>query len=372
MQHGIEYFSSNDMQDYVESLMARHERGEISLHYVQSLRKAAALLADCVQGRKLVWSKNDYRQKNICDYFEKILIGYEIYLSQSLSPATIRNHLCVAQRFLAFLEHNGTREFIALTPVNVKDFVAAVASNYKASMPFLTAKMKKFLLYLRDSGLTDISAGQHLLNPASGRKKLLPCFTDDEVDAILNAVDRTTPLGKRDYAIINIALWAGLRGVDITAIKRSDIDWKRNIISLVQDKTNVFIQTELSPRIGNAIIDYILNGRPKTDCPYLFVSHIGPINRLGRSVGTSLMRRYCEKAGISHEAGDGKTFHAFRRTLGTRLVRAGVPINSVADMLGQLKIDSAKPYIALDNEGLRVCCMDISMLATGKDGLNEA
>jgi len=368
--NGIELFSDDDLQKYVEWLMLRHKRAEISWGYLQVLRKAAAILADCMQNREITWKFNNYQQ-SLCKHYEKILIDYRIYLSQSLSPNTIRNHLCVARQFLDFLGHCGIQDINKLTPEFVKGFISDKARNYKASMPFLTIKMRKLLLFLKDTGLADVNAERHLVNPAPSHKKLLPCFTDDEADAILNVVDRNTPLGKRDYAIMNIALWTGLRGADITELKRSDIDWRRNMINLVQDKTNVSIQTELTPRVGNAIMDYILNGRPETNCPYIFVNHISPTKQLGRSIGSNLMWRYREKAGISHEAGDGKSFHAFRRTLGTRLVRAGIPINSVADMLGQLKVDSAKAYIALDNEGLRVCCMDISLLTSRKDGLNE-
>jgi site-specific recombinase XerD len=112
-----------------------------------------------------------------------------------------------------------------------------------------------------------------------------------------------------------------------------------------------------------------MNGRPDTDSPYIFVRHKAPYDRLGDSGGQQIIGRYLEKAGIFHEAGDGKTFHALRRTMGTRLVRAGVPILSVSEMLGHLDPDSAKSYIALDNHGLRICCMDISAFRTRKEGL---
>lgn len=131
----------------------------------------------------------------------------------------------------------------------------------------------------------------------------------------------------------------------------------------------MYIQIELSPGVGNAIADYILHGRPETDIPYLFVRHIRPYIMLGRSGGAVILRRYFNKAGVSHEAWDGKAFHAFRRTFGTRLIRAGVPIRSVGEMLEQMNQNSAKRYIALDIHGLRVCCLDIYTFKTRKEGL---
>ena len=152
-------------------------------------------------------------------------------------------------------------------------------------------------------------------------------------------------------------------------MKRTDIDWNRRVINVFQDKTEVYIQTELPVSVGNAIADYIMNGRPDTDSPHVFVRHRMPYGKLGVTTGNNVIRRYLEKAGVFHKAWDGKTFHAFRRTLGTRLVRAGIPIRSVAEMLGQLNVNSAKRYISLDNQGLRVCWLDISAFRTGKEGL---
>ena len=131
-------------------------------------------------------------------------------------------------------------------------------------------QLKSDRIQIADTGLASINAEWNLINPAPRHRKLLPCFSDKETDAILDSVHRTTTIGKRDYAIIMLALWTGLRGVDILDLKRSDIDWNRKVINVVQGKTVVGIQTKLSPGVGNAIADYILNGRPETNSPYIF------------------------------------------------------------------------------------------------------
>jgi integrase len=93
-----------------------------------------------------------------------------------------------------------------------------------------------------------------------------------------------------------------------------------------------------------------------------------PYDRLAAS-GSDIINRYLAKASIEHKAGDGKSFHAFRRTVGTRLVKAKVPLPSIAQVLIHNKMDSSKRYISLDDESLRVCCLDISALETTKGGL---
>jgi len=102
----------------------------------------------------------------------------------------------------------------------------------------------------------------------------------------------------------------------------------------------------------------------------VFSRHRKPHNWLGDGpTGALIMERYQGEAGLSHVAGDGKTFHAFRRTVGARLVRAEVPLQSVAQQLGHKRIESTKRYIPLNNDMMRVCCMDISDYATTKEGL---
>ena len=201
-------------------------------------RKAAALLADCIQGRELIWEHKSFKQRKLCKYFEEILADYCTHISKSLAPRTILRHICIIRQFLVLIEQNSMQNFNKLTSENVKDFIANAAPNHKASISILTGAIRKFLSYLADTGLASINAEWNLINPAPRHRKLLPCFSDKETDAILDSVDRTTPIGKRDYAILMIALWTGLRGVDILDLKRSDIDWNRKVINVVQGYNN--------------------------------------------------------------------------------------------------------------------------------------
>ncbi|MDR1537156.1 MAG: tyrosine-type recombinase/integrase [Clostridiales bacterium] len=114
----------------------------------------------------------------------------------------------------------------------------------------------------------------------------------------------------------------------------------------------------------------VLNARPKADSPYVFLRHRKPHTWLGDGpAGSLIIKRYQVAAGLSHVAGDGKTFHAFRRTVGARLIRADVPLPSIAQQLGHKRIESTKRYISLNDDMLRICCMDISDYATKKEDL---
>jgi len=75
--------------------------------------------------------------------------------------------------------------------------------------------------------------------------------------------------------------------------------------------------------------------------------------KLTGPAGAIIMKRWLDKAGVSHQARDGRTFHALRRTTGTRLVESGAELGLTAQVLGHAGVDSSRRYIALADESLR-------------------
>jgi integrase len=366
----IDHFTDRDMKSFIECQIHRHESGEISLIYALIQRKAAVMLADQMRGKELAWGRRNYKHKRLRDSYENTLQAFGLYLKQSLSRGSIQLVVQVVRQFLVHLENVEAGDLNRLTLDEVRRFIIGASPRYKSSMVNLVWPIKRFLSYLDNVGLARIEAQKVFVHSIPRRTKALPCFTTAEAKAILGAVDTSTPLGKRDYAILKIAVGTGLRGEDIFGLRLPDIDWKKNEIRVVQSKTGKSIMLPLMPDVGNAIADYILNARPQAENAHVFLRHRKPHTWLGESpAGSQIIKRYQGSAGILHEAGDGKTFHAFRRTVGTRLIKAGVPLSSAAQILGHKRIESTKRYISLNNDTLRECCMDISDYATKKEGL---
>ena len=91
--------------------------------------------------------------------------------------------------------------------------------------------------------------------------------------------------------------------------------------------------------------------------------------KLGNSTGSTLMRRRVARAGIDHAARDGKSFHALRRTTGTRLIESGAGLPLAAQILGHARIDSSRRYFALASEQLRQCCLTLEDFTCTREGL---
>lgn len=182
-------------------------------------------------------------------------------------------------------------------------------------------------------------------------------------------IETDTPCGKRDYAMVLLAVWTGLRCCDIVALRLEEIDWRRDEIRLVQAKTSQPLVLPLSAAAGNAVAEWILHGRPDCDAPEVFVRLKAPFVKLGNSAGSTLMRRRLTRAGIDHAAGDGKSFHALRRTTGTRLIESGAGQPLTAQILGHDRINSAGRYFALASDQLRQCCLPLQQFACTREGL---
>ena len=161
----------------------------------------------------------------------------------------------------------------------------------------------------------------------------------------------------------------GLRGCDIIHLKLTDIDWRAGEIRLIQKKTGNPLVLPLLPDVGEALKEYILNGRPDSSSEFIFLRAMHPYLPFNKTVAlTHLWSGYQKKAGIERYAHDGKGFHALRRTLGKELTLAEVPVTTTAQILGHRSMDSSKQYISLDSYHLKECALDFSGIEVTLEG----
>jgi integrase len=229
--------------------------------------------------------------------------------------------------------------------------------------------LKRFFAFLNAAGLSDVRVDGLLARAAPRRVRALPCFTREETRRLLEGVETGTPCGKRDYAMVVLAVSTGLRCCDIVALRLDQVDWRRDEIRLVQAKTSRPLVLPLPALAGNAVAEWILHGRPDCDAPEVFVRLQPPYVKLGNSTGSTLMRRRLARAGIDHAAHDGKSFHALRRSAGTRLIESGAGLPLAAQILGHARINSSRRYFSLASEQLRQCCLSLDEFACTKEGL---
>lgn len=184
------------------------------------------------------------------------------------------------------------------------------------------SRLRKFLSYLYLLGYTSENLAPHVPEYRLGQaQSIIKIWESEEINAVLETVNRASPKGKRDYAFITIAAELGVRSKDICNLKLSDIDWELCSISFVQSKTGKPNTLPLSEKVGSAIIDY-LHIRPQTKCEYLFVSLNPPYGKM-KSIH-SAFHRYVARSGVKVPIHAHHGLHSLRATVATKLLSADV------------------------------------------------
>ena len=172
-------------------------------------------------------------------------------------------------------------------------------------------------------------------------------------------------------AMLQIAITTGLRSIDIVNLQLQDIDWMRGEIRLIQRKTLIPVILPLMQEAGAAIKEYILHARPQSQSPYIFLTVTSPYRKLADDTTFGYMfTAYQQKAGITRHPFDGKSFHALRRRIATKMVTSGVPITTISQVLGQMNTESTKQYLSFHSEQLRECALSLDGITWKEDMFN--
>ena len=188
-------------------------------------------------------------------------------------------------------------------------------------------------------------------------KRIYGILTDDEKEKLLDAADGGSDIGKRDKAILMLAMDCGLRSSDLCNLKLRDIDWHSASISIIQKKTGKQVSIPFSERTGSALADYILNVRGTSSLPYVFLKKSYCDSSLTSSLLCQRFKKLIQRAGITRPATEKINMHTFRRSLGTSLIDSGESLEMVAQILGHKDIEATKRYISVSEQMLRSCPM---------------
>jgi site-specific recombinase XerD len=179
------------------------------------------------------------------------------------------------------------------------------------------------------------------------------------LNRVLGAIDRTRPLGKRDFAIFVTAASYGWGAADVLSLRLDDIDWYLNTLSIVRPKTGVRIDVPLRPQVAHALATYIQTARPaNTGKREVFLRHYAPWAKVPTttSIGCNL-QRYAERAGIPFPP--RYSMKVFRCAHIADQLNRGVPPKVVVDVVGHSDTRSISRYAGIDIEQLRRCALPV-------------
>lgn len=277
---------------------------------------------------------------------------------QRLSARTVDAYGVEAGEFVTF---TGSRGGLACCDAAmIGAFVATLAGYQAKTTERKLVSVRSFLRFATAAGLVDAACLEAVPTVRSMKKaRIRSVWAPGQVAAIVAAIDRDNPAGKRDYAIILLIARLGLRGVDVRRLEFSDLDWASRKIAVTQAKTGRKVWLPLLTDVGWAVIDYIQHGRPACDCPQVFVRHVTPVGPFSDDDHLhQILVKHARVAHVPVSEDRRHGMHSLRHTLATRLMEAGTPVEQIAEILGQRSVDSAAVYLQTSVGLLRKCALD--------------
>ena len=285
---------------------------------------------------------------------EQCVKEFEQYLREerALATATIIN-------YLPFIRELLTQRF-ADTEVQLGDLQAGdVVLFVRRQAPqlhlkrakLMTTALRSFLQYARYRGDLTLDLAAAIPAVANWSMPSIPrAIPTEQVRTLLASVDRHTAMGRRDYAILLLLARLGLRSGEVAFLELDDIDWEGGVLS-VHGKSDRRSELPLPTDVGEAIVAYLQNGRPRSTSRRVFLRHQAPVRGfLSQCAIGSVVRHAIERAGI-HAPTRGA--HQFRHALATQMLRGGASLSEIGELLGHRSPQTTAIYAKVDLDALR-------------------
>jgi site-specific recombinase XerD len=275
---------------------------------------------------------------------------------RGLRETTLLQYRHYLRRFEDYLRRVEQPLLPDLPPSAVADFITESGESIDArSVQSLCSILKVFFRYLYRASLMRRDLSKAIESPRRYRFANLPrSISWAEVERMLQSVDRRNAVGRRDYAVLLLLTTYGLRGREVAALTLDDIDWKHNRLYVGGRKADHSTAYPLAPTVGEAILDYLRNGRPETKQRAVFFEAYAPHKALSRVAVTMRAKHHLRKAGI-HVFRPGS--HTLRHACVQRLIDAGLSFKTIGDFVGHRTPDATKIYAKVNLKALREVAM---------------
>jgi len=285
------------------------------------------------------------------DPVERLLARYRDFLvrERALRPRTVVRYLRTARLFLREATTTDGRRLADLDAADVTRFVVRECrARSTGSAKLLVSELRAVLRFLHLEGEAPALADA-VPAVAGWRGTSLPRALDaTQVAALLASPDRTTPIGRRDHALLTLLARLGLRAGEVSALTLDDFDWRRGEL-LVRGKGDRHERLPLPVDVGEAVSAYLRDGRPPSPSRRLFLRARAPYD-VGLTAGgvITAVGLACARAGVVPAGA-----HRLRHTAATELLRAGASLADVGQVLRHRSLATSTIYAKVDRVVLR-------------------
>jgi site-specific recombinase XerD len=280
---------------------------------------------------------------------------------RGLSEVTRSSRCAEAMRFLKWLgERSSAEQLACLAVADIDAYVKNRSSSLqRVALKSATQHLRSFLRELHDRGLIPDLASAVMSPKVYTFESIPSALQTEEIERVLHCTrqDRR-PIGLRDYAMFLLLSTYGLRAGEVVTLRLQDIDWAHDRLKIRHSKTGAHSELPLLRAPGEAILEYLRRGRPKTNCREVFLCARAPFLafRKGGTLYAALQERL-KAAGVVPRGKRGT--HAFRHARAVSLLKRDTPLKVIGDVLGHRSIQSTMTYLKLDADALRGVALEI-------------
>jgi integrase/recombinase XerD len=269
---------------------------------------------------------------------------------RGLADTTLQNYGRVLARAFAALGDDPA----CWKAAGLRDFVLELAgqSSHGYARNAVTA-IRGFLRYAAAAGLAPTGLGAAVPSLAGWRCSDLPRYLPaEDVERVVAGCDPRTAMGVRDRAVLLLLARLGLRAGEVAQLRFEDIDWREGTLRVV-GKGRREARLPLPQEVGNAILAYLREGRPRVPAPQVFVTCTargGQRGPLRRSRVSGIVHRAIGKAGVN---APHRGAHVLRHSLATGMLRSGASLQTIATVLRHHSLETTAHYAKVDVALLR-------------------
>ncbi len=356
------FFSESLGMDFLEKhfhILEKDSNRKFSQAEAQELR-IIRVIGDFQLHRTILRRYHNHKHREILTEPNFLIISNQFRsycVDKGYSRITTNHYVKQSARFMDYLASQQIIHCREINMVLIHNYIKTLSGyTYKTVEQNICSLRAFFRFLLEIKEVTNDFAAKTPMVQARKQTRIPSVWTTDELTKLI-AIDRGSPKGKRDYAIILLACCLGMRSMDIKHLKMENFKWEDKKLVFNQSKTKTSTVLPLTPEVGWAVIDYIKYGRPKIESPYIFVKHMAPFGPFAEDDHlTQLIKSYMNLAHLPILK-KRRGMHSLRHTMASHLLEKDTPLTVISDILGHMDPDSTAVYLKVDIKKLKECAL---------------
>lgn len=338
--------------DYMSQILPSEHVSKRILDHLRAVRLLDDMLA--------YGEVRSHREKKLPPLYGKIgaeMIDFLYHLkAERRSKNTVNGHHRFLLHFLNYLSDNNITELSAITPNVLFDYFSTDMPAKKHALGTVRYAFNYWFTFGKvDGPVLKVFDMIKILE----KEPLVSVYQEDEIAQIIKSVRHCDPVGKRNYAMLMLAVYYGLRASDIAALKIDNLDFDKNKIKLIMVKTGKFISLPMRAEVGNALKDYLLNGRVnKSKTPYVFLASVAPFKPVTNKCVSTTLRLIIAKSGVNTN-GRKSGPHIFRHSLASSMLYNNESYPVISEVLGHVYTPTTMEYLRIDITSMLKCALEV-------------